>query len=777
MDIKKFIKLKKYIFLISVLSLVVTLGHLIYLYLYEDAEFKPLWWGVISEWLIGNAPSLNPFNARNSNDKYIMSFLYRSLMKYDPEEWKIVSDLADCEIENLIEVECYLENNLKWSDWSDIKSTDILATYNILKETDVNPLLKSLLSETEISEWQNIIRFQNNVKDINFLNVLFTPIVNESVINSLWEEELNGNFPTVGWIYSWKYKLNWLNRNNSLWIIDVSVTKNEEYFQNDAYLEKIIFKFFKDTSHFLKHKDSINIFNDVNNILWNSVPRLTDHKYTLPQYVSIMLNKDKLEDKNLRNLILNKIDVDNLLKILWKDFFQPVNNPYLTEESIENEPENKNLSELFKNLGYYKKSDLLKSFIEEKSQNLYSEEVKIEEVEKAEVWNKDVVSSTWATISKITKEDILKDYWWKSKTITSPTFIDKYNFITRDDLLLIWKVDDWVDNVYINDSLVPYDVVNKTFNYKLSTKENNLVLWENSYNIYFEIDWSKKHIEELFFIFNEDKAKLERDKDIFIEKIVDEQNKLLSRETREEKIEIPVIDSQLDNEEFDKINSLDDNLFYDKDLKPLSLNLLYIESEKNIETTAIYVKSALEQEWINVNIFPVKISDLNQIVDDSDDATWTWTWALSEELKYKKDYDIIIVWVNLGLFDFNIFPYFHSSQAELWYNFSNFKKLNLDILLEELKSAYLNKNEVAELQKKVLKILKDEQIVKTLYTPIINNLVDVNIKNYNLNDKLPNKRARIESIYNSYIIEQKFINIKDKSVIWFIKFLFSKIHE
>jgi hypothetical protein len=45
--------------------------------------------------------------------------------------------------------------------------------------------------------------------------------------------------------------------------------------------------------------------------------------------------------------------------------------------------------------------------------------------------------------------------------------------------------------------------------------------------------------------------------------------------------------------------------------------------------------------------------------------------------------------INTGYFDFNIFPYFHSSQAQLGYNFANVKKLSIDILLEELKSSLL----------------------------------------------------------------------------------------
>ena len=106
-------------------------------------------------------------------------------MTYDIKENKIVSDIANCDIENLAYVECYLENNIKWSDQTSITTADIIATYKILQNTEVNPLIKSLLSETEIEEKDNVIVFKNKQRDINFLNVLFTPIVNKFVLDDI----------------------------------------------------------------------------------------------------------------------------------------------------------------------------------------------------------------------------------------------------------------------------------------------------------------------------------------------------------------------------------------------------------------------------------------------------------------------------------------------------------------------------------------------------------------------------------------------------------------
>jgi hypothetical protein len=138
---------------------------------------------------------------------------------------------------------------------------------------------------------------------------------------------------------------------------------------------------------------------------------------------------------------------------------------------------------------------------------------------------------------------------------------------------------------------------------------------------------------------------------------------------------------------------------------------------------------------------------------------------------------MILSWVNLWYFKFNIFPYFHSSQSKSGYNFSNIKKTSLDLLLEELKSNILNEEKVKELETKVLDILKDEQIIKTLYTPKNNLLVDKNLKIEKAYENLPAKYLRSYVLNYSYTKDEKIINYENKSFISFLKFIFKKLYE
>ncbi|USN57731.1 MAG: hypothetical protein H6767_05070 [Candidatus Peribacteria bacterium] len=117
-------------------------------------------------------------------------------------EQKILSDIATCDISNLLYVECFLNDNIYWSDGSPITSRDVISTYEILKNTSVNPIIASLLEETTIEERASSIIFSNRVKDINFLNVFFQPIAPASILETLGSEELQGKFSPIGGIYS-----------------------------------------------------------------------------------------------------------------------------------------------------------------------------------------------------------------------------------------------------------------------------------------------------------------------------------------------------------------------------------------------------------------------------------------------------------------------------------------------------------------------------------------------------------------------------------------------
>ena len=144
-----------------------------------------------------------------------------------------------------------------------------------------------------------------------------------------------------------------------------------------------------------------------------------------------------------------------------------------------------------------------------------------------------------------------------------------------------------------------------------------------------------------------------------------------------------------------------------------------MDTEKSLEKTAQYIQSSLKNIGIQLNLFPVSLN------------------GLVATLGNKNDYDMVLAGVHLGYFDDNIFPYFHSSQAKSGYNFAQIRKTSLDILLEELKANITDLTRAEEIQQKVVDILNEEQVVKTLYTPRGYLLADKKIKNISFPEYIP----------------------------------------
>lgn len=731
-------KLKKYLFFISSFFLLASFIHIFYNYVYFDAKSIPIKWWTISEWIVGDISHFNPLISSTDDNKYVVWILYRSMLKYDVNEKKIVWDLANCDISNLAYVECFLENNVYWSDSEPITTSDILATYNILKTTDTNPIIKSLISDTTFEEKNNSIIFKNSKKDINFLNVLFQPILPKKVIDNLWVSDLTKPFyPSKESIYSWKYKVSSVKEDKNLGIMEVTLEKNDKYFNNPVYLDKIILKFFKNSTYLLRNKDSINIFNDDSNLIWKSVPRLEPHYYTLPKYTAFFINSEKVVSKSLRNFLLNKIDKDKLIKVLWVDKYKQVSNPYLTDFVIDKDIENKNIESIMKDNWYLKKPELAKLIL----------------------WEDKVDTQSWASteVKETNKEPTLDEI--EAKENTSLNYIvdwlsKKYSFVSEDDILLKWDPKkENPDAVYIDDyKLKWFSKGDDYFYFRLKEETYETIKeWKNEYKVYFEKDWKKTLKDEIVVFYYKDKEKLTTAKEDFYKWFVKNEEIITGTKT-----DTPAIDPSIKA----KLDAIDDKYFYNKNLEKFSLKLMYIWWEKDLADTSEFIKTTLWEYGIDVQAQAINLSDLSKLIS---------SWNSSES------YDMMLAWINLWYFDFNIYPYFHSSQAKLWYNFSNIKKLSLDIMLEDINSNKLTSDKVKELQTKSLEIIKEEQVVKTLYTPLVNFLVDKNIKDFKMDSSLPNQVSRFDYLQNIYVNEKRNINYENKWFIDFFRFLFKII--
>lgn len=82
-------------------------------------------------------------------------------------------------------------------------------------------------------------------------------------------------------------------------------------------------------------------------------------------------------------------------------------------------------------------------------------------------------------------------------------------------------------------------------------------------------------------------------------------------------------------------------------------------------------------------------------------------------------YDIVLAGVNLGLFHYNVLPFFHSGQIKNGFNISRIRNATLDSTMEKLvERLYYNApDRLRTIEAEIQKILDSESVLFSLGTP------------------------------------------------------------
>ena len=423
----------------------------------------------------------------------------------------------------------------------------------------------------------------------------------------------------------------------------------------------------------------------------------------------------------MRGILLEKINRTNIVSSLWESFSE-ASNPFSTNLDTTIEIENKDLDTMISEYEYYSKSTIVDFLLTDEQKEQIAEE----------------------EASKYRENPKLEYSIWP--------FENKFNFIEKDNVLLEWIVDPWTVAVYVWEyKLTGFSQGDNNFFYRLEEDSYNTIKqWINNYEIFFEnADWEKVSKIDFIVAYNPDTEILNSYKD---QLLAVDPNQTFSGEAEANALTAEVIELK------SKLDNLDDNFYYNRDLQNFSLSLAYITGNPNIEKSASIIQNTLATIGIVIDLKPI--------------TSWTLAQELSEG---QNNYDMILVWLNLGYFNYDLFPYLHSSQVKTWYNLANFQKSSLDESLELLRERTLSSEEEKAEKEKIVKLLQEEQIMKSIYQPNERLLVDRNIKNFRFWEYLPNFNERINYIEWIYTIEEKKPQLEEKSASWFISFLFSQL--
>lgn len=337
---KILIKILLPVFILSLLVISVS-------FIRNNTELVPRKGGDYSEGLVGTPRFINPVYSSSSDvDRDLTQLIFSGLMKFDAQG-NIVEDLAES-YRILDEGKTYeftLKEDIYWHDGEPLTTDDILFTIQTLQDSEIkSPLRGNWLSVTVEKFSDRVIRFSIDQPSSVFLQNCTVKIIPKHI----WGKISPGDFPLSEYnlnpIGSGPYKIGKTKKDSNGKISSIQLIRNEEYFNQEPYINNITFYFFSSEEELIsKAREKtfkgivINVSQKKNYSLMNL------YSITIPRYFAIFFNQEKneiLESINIRKALNYAIDKDKILEEVLDNEGTVVNSPILPEVYGFNQPEN-----------------------------------------------------------------------------------------------------------------------------------------------------------------------------------------------------------------------------------------------------------------------------------------------------------------------------------------------------------------------------------------------------------------------------------------------------
>ncbi len=271
----------------------------------------PIVGGQYSEGLIGAPQYINPlYAAANNVDADLAALIFSSLYKRDPDG-RLTYDLIKQAKVNAkgTEYTYVIRNDVRFSDGEPLGVDDIIFTFQAIQNSAYHsPLYNSFLGVKLEKIDQQTIRFVLPEPYAAFEQLLTFGILPAAYWQNIEPQNMTLTKLNLNPIGSGPYKLkSWLTDSNSGVIHAVKLVSNENYYRHQPYIKQLSFVFFPDLN------TAISALND---------GQINGLAYLPPE------QKPQIVAPNSYHFYeLNQPQVSAL-------FFQPKNNPILTDKSI-----------------------------------------------------------------------------------------------------------------------------------------------------------------------------------------------------------------------------------------------------------------------------------------------------------------------------------------------------------------------------------------------------------------------------------------------------------
>ena len=345
-----FTQVRKYLAILSAFFVLAALSNLVVIYLYDGSKVIPEHGGNVTIGMIGRFPNMNPVQFRmDTNNDFVLRFLYRSLLSYDTATRTMQGDLANCDLgKKLSEIRCYFKPGSKWSDDTPITKDDVLATYDLLSGNNSNTALSSALEKMTITEEDNALVFRTNTPSIDLLDIFTAPIVRADIAKKL----KSGTPKTEDMVYSGPYLFEKHESDSVHNSEKLNMLENPNYTGDvKPYISRYTIRFFTDKNALLSMKDSLHFIYPNKDITSAPTGRFAEVNTLLPEYVMLFANASRVPAA-LRSFVLFQIGNSNIFDEAAK-LGKVVKNPFGGDETTVPVLENPNIETTLAGLGYF----------------------------------------------------------------------------------------------------------------------------------------------------------------------------------------------------------------------------------------------------------------------------------------------------------------------------------------------------------------------------------------------------------------------------------------
>lgn len=310
------------------------------------------------EAVVGTPEAINPlFASLNDVDRDLVQLMYAGLMHYDNNQ-QLQPDLASAYTvsEDKTVYTFTLRDNLFWHDGEPITADDILFTFDLIQNEQVNsPLFFSFQGVTVTVIDEQTVQFALQEPFQPFLASLTVGILPAHIWETIPAEQLRLAKPNLQPIGSGPFRFARLAKDDTGFVFQYELERFEQYHHQAPYIEEFVFQFFGEYETELGaiqalRQGKVDGLHFVPANLRDKVTRkhIDIHTLQLPQYSALFMNQKKntaLEEKDVRQALSYALDKDRILRESLQGDGQVIYSPILPgfpgyKEDIEKTPYN-----------------------------------------------------------------------------------------------------------------------------------------------------------------------------------------------------------------------------------------------------------------------------------------------------------------------------------------------------------------------------------------------------------------------------------------------------